>query len=77
MENEINSWLEDINQAIHEIISFLPDRRDFLEFRKDLKGKRAIERNLEIIGEAVHRILKVQPDFPLENARKIVDARNR
>ena len=77
MGNEIKTWLEDINQAINEIISFLPDRKDFFEFKKDLKGKRAIERNLEIIGEAVNRILKVQPDFPLENARKIVDTRNR
>lgn len=77
MVNEIKTWLEDINQAINEIISFLPDEKDFFEFKKDLKGKRAIERNLEIIGEAVNRIIKVQPDFPLENARKIVDTRNR
>ncbi|QCX01524.1 DUF86 domain-containing protein [Aggregatimonas sangjinii] len=77
MENEINVWLEDINQAIEEIISFLPRKRDFLEFQKDLKGKRAIERDLEIIGEAVSRILKVDPNFPITHARKIVDTRNR
>jgi uncharacterized protein with HEPN domain len=77
MENEINTWLEDINQAIEEIFLFLPEKRNYDEFKKDLKGKRAIERNLEIIGEAVNRILKSDPNFPISNARKIVDTRNR
>lgn len=77
MESEIKTWLEDIHLAIEEIISFLPENKDFLEFQKDLKGKRAIERNIEIIGEAVNRILKIMPDFPITNARKIVDTRNR
>ncbi len=77
MENEMNTWLEDINQAIEEIISFLPEQRDYFEFQKDLKGKRAIERNLEIIGEAINRILKTDPNFPISNARKIIDTRNR
>ena len=38
--------------------------------------KRAIERELEIIGEAAGRILKIDSSFPIENARKIVDLRN-
>ncbi|MBK6484771.1 MAG: DUF86 domain-containing protein [Chitinophagaceae bacterium] len=77
MENEVKTWLSDIQQAIREINLFLPDKRDFLKFRKDLKTKRAIERNIEIIGEAVGRILKVMPALQLTNARKIVDTRNR
>jgi uncharacterized protein with HEPN domain len=77
MENEIKSWLSDIKQAIREINQFLPDKKDFFLFEKDLKTQRAIERNIEIIGEAVSRILKVKPDFVLSNARKIIDTRNR
>ena len=77
MENEINAWLEDIDKAIEEIFLFLPEKKSFFEFQKDLKGKRAIERNLEIIGEAVNRILKARPQFPITHARKIVDTRNR
>ena len=77
MENEINTWLEDIDLTIAEIFSFLPEKRNFLEYQKDLKGKRAIERSLEIIGEADHRILKVDPEFPITHARKIIDTRNR
>ena len=75
--NEINTWLADIKQAITEINSFLPKKKDFFEFQKDIRTKRAIERNIEIIGEAMNRILKTQPDFSIKNAQKIVDTRNR
>lgn len=77
MEYEINTWLADIKQAIIEINQFLPDKKNFLEFQKDIKTKRAIERNIEIIGEAVNRIIKVKPDFKISHARKIIDTRNR
>lgn len=77
MENEIRAWLSDIRQAIAEIEHFLPEKRDFHVFKADLKTRRAIERNIEIIGEAVSRILKVRADFPITNARKIIDTRNR
>lgn len=77
MELEIKTWLADIKQAITEINQFLPDKKDFNAFQHDLKTKRAIERNIEIIGEAVNRIIKVKPEFPISNARKIIDTRNR
>jgi len=35
-----------------------------------------IERELEIIGEAMNRIMKIAPEIQIENARQIVDARN-
>ncbi len=77
MENRIKVWLADIKQAITEIYSFLPEKRNFLEFQKDIKTKKAVERNLEIIGEAVNRILARNPEIKITNARKIVDTRNR
>ncbi len=77
MEKEVLTWLEDIIQSIDEIELFLPEKRNFYEFQKDLKTRKAIERNIEIIGEAVSRILKVHPEIRITNARKIVDTRNR
>jgi uncharacterized protein with HEPN domain len=74
---EIKIYLQDISQAISEIWSFLPEKRNFSEFQSDLKTRKAIERNIEIIGEAMSRILKITPDFPIEASRKIVDTRNR
>lgn len=46
MKGEIKVWLEDIEKAIAEINEFLPDPRDFLAFEKDVKTKRAVERNI-------------------------------
>jgi uncharacterized protein with HEPN domain len=77
MELQIKTSLSDIKLAISEINQFLPDKKDFYVFKNDLKTKRAIERNIEIIGEAVSRIIKLNPDFPITNSRKIVDTRNR
>lgn len=77
MQDEIKVWLEDIERAIAEINDFLPQPLNFLEFEKDLRTIRAVERNIEIIGEAMSRILKLKSDIPISNARKIVDTRNR
>ena len=49
----------------------------FDDYISDIGTKRAVERDIEIIGEAVNRILKRDKDFNIENARKIVGARNR
>ncbi|MDR3094081.1 MAG: DUF86 domain-containing protein [Bacteroidales bacterium] len=74
---DIRVCLQDIAQSISEIWSFLPEQRIFFEFQKDLKARKAVERNIEIIGEAMNRILKTNPDFPIDASRKIVDTRNR
>jgi len=37
----------------------------------------AVERNVEIIGEAMSRLLKLEPKLEVTNARRIVDARNK
>ena len=74
---DIKACLKDIEQAIIEINDFLPVERDFFAFQKDLKTRKAIERNIEIIGEALDRILKTDPTFPISDSRKIVDTRNR
>ena len=77
-ENDnIKIYLSDIERSISEIFDFLPEKRDFFEFQKDLKTRRAVERNIEIIGEAMNRILKIDPKFPIDASRKIVDTRNR
>ena len=69
--------MKDIERSIQEIYDFLPVKLDFNEFQKDLKTKKAIERNIEIIGEAMDRILKSDPKFPISDSRRIVDTRNR
>jgi uncharacterized protein with HEPN domain len=78
MDIDIKTWLYDILNAIIEIESFLKDlSKDFLEYQNDLKTRRAVERNIEIIGEAMSRILNKDNSIQLSNSRKIVDTRNR
>ena len=77
MDIKIQAYLSDIKTSIDEIFEFLGDQRDFLEYRNDLKTKKAVERNLEIIGEAMNRILKIDPEFQIQHAKKIIGTRNR
>jgi uncharacterized protein with HEPN domain len=78
MDSEIKSWLFDILSAIAEIDSyFIETTRDFDTYQKDSKTKYAVERNIEIIGEAMNRILKKDESIVITNSRKLVDLRNR
>ena len=45
---DIKIYLSDIEKSISEIFDFLPEKRNFLEFQKDLKTRKAVERNVEI-----------------------------
>jgi uncharacterized protein with HEPN domain len=78
MDNDLKAWLYDILNAIMEIESFFEDRpKEFLKYQTDLRTKRAVERNVEIIGEAMSRILKRDETILITNSRKLVDTRNR
>jgi uncharacterized protein with HEPN domain len=71
MDNKVLKWLFDVKTSIAEIDSYFANEKiDFLEYSKNSMRKRAVERNLEIIGEAINRILKTKPDF----SAKITDA---
>lgn len=77
MNIELKVWLYDILNAIHEIDVFVEDVPDFTIYKNDIKTKRAVERNMGIIGEATNRILTKYPSIQLSNSRKIADTRNR
>ena len=78
MDNDIKLWLYDILNAIDEINSYYVNKpKLFEDYVADTKTKRAIERDLEIIGEAVNRIIKKERQFKIDNAKKIVATRNR
>ena len=78
MDNEIKAWLYDILNAIMEIDSFFIDiPKEFSTYKDDLRTRRAIERNIEIIGEALSRIITKDEAIKISNSRKIVDTRNR
>ncbi len=78
MDNYIAVYLFDIKRAIDEVESFFVDYPMRYEvFENDYLRRSAVERKTEIMGEAINRILKIQRDFPLPNAKAIIDTRNR
>ena len=78
MDEYIEKHLIDVLNAINEVESFFADRpKLFQEFQNDMLRQRAVERNIEIMGEAINRILKANPEFQLTNAKAIINTRNR
>ncbi|MDH5717702.1 MAG: DUF86 domain-containing protein [Spirochaetia bacterium] len=49
-------YLKDILNSINEIINYTEDIKNYKKYISDTKTMRAVERNLEIIGEAVKKI---------------------
>ena len=76
MKHEIKKYLFDIKTPIDSINEYLGESRNFFEYQKNKLLRRGIEREIEIIGEAMNRILKLDEDIQIINARQIVDARN-
>ena len=77
MDEEIKTYLYDILNSIAEIESYFTNQpKRFDNYKNDIRTKRAVERDLEIIGEAVNRILQKDSNIQIANARKIVDTRN-
>jgi uncharacterized protein with HEPN domain len=77
MNEKVLKYLYDIKIAIGEIDPFFENEpRNYENYRQNTLLKRAIERNLEIIGEAINRILKEDPGFLIENSKRIISLRN-
>lgn len=79
MDERILKWLYDIKISIEEIAGyFAGHEKDFLKYGQNLMLKRAVERNLEIIGEAMNRILTRDSNFEarITNAKSIIGLRN-
>lgn len=77
MDDLIKKHLQDILTTIEEIDSFFDSEpKLYDDFHSNLCLRRAVERNIEIIGEAMNRILKSDDSIAITNSRKIVDARN-
>ena len=77
MRLKIQKYLYDIRASIDSIYEYLGDRRVFDVYLANKQLRRSVERELEIIGEAVSRILQLNPDIVIDNAKKIVSLRNR
>lgn len=74
---EQKKLLSDILESISSIDEHLEGKRSFEEYIQNKTKRRAVERELEIIGEAISKLLKIQPEIKISYARLIVDLRNK
>ena len=77
MDNIIKKLLHDVLTSINSIDLYIGEHKVFKEYEGNPMLQDAVERNLEIIGEAVNRLLKINTEITITNARRIVDVRNK
>lgn len=76
MKRETKKYLFDIKTSIDSINEYLGHNRNFFEYQNNKQLRRAVERELEIIGEATNRLFKTDETIQITNARQIIDTRN-
>lgn len=77
MDNQITKSLNDILNSINNIELFCSSRpKKFETFCNDICFRSAVQWEIAIIGEAMNRILKINPDIPITSSRRIVNTRN-
>lgn len=78
MDSRIQVYLLDILTSIERIDSFFEGKpMRYEDYLADWQLRLAVERCIEIIGEAMNRILKLEPEVPITHAKAIVGTRNR
>lgn len=77
MDDRVQKYLLDIAKCISQVEGALERfGKNYDVFASDIVFRLFVERNIEIMGEAMGRILKIHPDINITAARKIVDTRN-
>jgi uncharacterized protein with HEPN domain len=74
---EIKKYLFDIQESIDSIEQYIGDKRDFNVYMADKMLRRAVEREFEIIGEAMGRIEKLDTTLNISSKKQIISMRNR
>jgi uncharacterized protein with HEPN domain len=77
LKNRILKSIEDIVNCINEIdVFFEPEGKKFELFYTNKLLRKAIERNLEIIGESANRIRNADDSISITNIKQIINLRN-
>ena len=77
MNNKYYQTLQTIKTCIENIENYIGSPKIFEQYNDNLLLQQAVERNLEIIGEATKRILDINPNIALSNTRAIINTRNK
>jgi uncharacterized protein with HEPN domain len=77
MDNKIKKYLFDIKESVDSIENYLGDKRDFNVYIGNKMLRRAVEREFEIIGEAMNRIEKIDSTINISSKKQMIAMRNR
>jgi len=77
MQAKLLKYILDVESVIKEIESVqMRVDNNFQRFQADIILQRAIERDLEILGEAVKKIVEMDASIQISGSRNIVNLRN-
>ncbi|MBZ9786959.1 DUF86 domain-containing protein [Psychroflexus sp. CAK57W] len=77
MQPKLLKYILDIESIIEEIESIKEKtKNDFNNFSDNIILQRAIERDLEIIGEAIRKIMEINPNIQITASKNIIRLRN-
>lgn len=76
MTDKTRKYLFDILEAVNSIENYILNV-DFIQYQKNKMVRRAVEREFEIIGEAMNAMLKADSSIRITSAERIIGMRNR
>ena len=76
MQREARKYLFDIKESIDSIGEYLGNKYEFNIYLENKLLRRGVERELEIIGEAVSKLIKIDSKINISSSRRIIDLRN-
>lgn len=77
MNNRYFQSLQAILSSIDNIENFIGSPKVFENYERNLQLQQAVERNLEIIGEATKRLVDINSEIQISHIRAIINTRNK
>lgn len=75
--NKVLKYILDIESVINELeVVITIHERDYSKFSSNFMAVRTVERDLEIIGEAVRKITLLNPTLEISGSKHIIGLRN-
>lgn len=77
MQPKLLKYILDIESIIQEIEKIKQlTQNNFNSFQSEIYFRRAVERDLEIIGEAIRRMIEIDSTLQISSAKNIIGLRN-
>ena len=74
---EVLKYILDIESVIEELDEVVSiHSKDYQRFSSNFMAVRTVERDLEIIGEAVRKLMEIDPNLKISSSKQIIGLRN-